>query len=686
MKLLRFCLLIIITFCLLQNGTARDKKEKDKIKFGEPNVEDLEMVLYDQDSSAVAVILSDIGSTNFLWNQFYGFQIHFKRHLRIKILDKSGLSYANRKVFLYRSQGSKESISGLKGYTYNLRRGRIKKEKLDKNAIFEEQLSDNWTVVSFALPNVRVGSVVDIEYIIHSDFLFNLREWDFQHEIPTRYSEYNVAIPEYFDYKNLFKGYEQVTLVEKKVLPGTISITTKAESDTSRFMNLRSSYEHHKIDYKQDYYKWISENVPAYEEEPFVSNINNYITSLEFELASYRYPESLRKNLTNSWETIRLKLIENEYFGGIIGRSNLFNAETSLIASTSDSDFKKMITAFEYAKEKVKWNNKERLFAKNTIKKIVNEGVGNSADVNLFLVSILRELGLDANPVILSTRKNGILHPGQIMLSKYNYVIASVVVDNKRYMLDATETKCPYYMLPERCINGFGMLINENYTEQIDLNAPQPHLYTSLLNLSLNEGNKLIGNMQNSRDNYAALDFRKDMELDEDHEKLIRQLEADFEGLKIVNYDIKNIDSIYKPIQDSYEITVENKIDILGDMIYLNPLLYDRIEENPFKEENRKFPVDYIYPRHRKYLLNFAIPPDYNIEELPSSTHLSLPDNAAEFTYNVKASENTIQFVSEFKINRSIFPGDEYKGLKEFYEKVVAKQSEQIVLKKRMNE
>jgi hypothetical protein len=475
-------------------------------------------------------------------------------------------------------------------------------------------------------------------------------------------------------------------LEDKKILPGTISITTKTDSDSARILDFKPKFEHHKINFKQDYYKWVGREIPSYEDEPFVNNINNYVTSLEFELASYRYPESLRKNLTDSWETIRTKLIENEYFGGIIGNSEILKAEAVLIKSTADNDYEKMINAYEYVKEKVKWNNKERLFAKNTIKKITNEGVGNSADINLLLVSLLRELGLEADPVILSTRRNGMLHPGQIMLSKFNYVIASVVVDDKRFMLDATEPKCPYYMLPERCINGYGMLMNENFSDKVNLNAEQAHAYTCLLNLSLNEGNELMGNMQNSRSNYAALDFRREMELDPDQEKHIRQLEEEFEGLKIVDYNIKNIDSIYKPIQDYYEITVENRIDVLGDMIYLNPLLYERIEENPFKEENRKFPVDYIYPRHSKYLLNFSIPSEYFVEELPVSTHLSLPDNAAEFTYNVKESGNKIQFVSEFKINRSIFPGDEYKGLKEFYEKVVAKQSEQIVLRKRINE
>ncbi len=681
---LRFFFFLIIAGFLINNPCiyAKGHDDKNEIRFGKPLVEDLLMEYYPSDSNANALILSDIGSTTFLWNQFSGFQLHFARHLRIKILNKNGLKNADRRIFLYRSHGSREAIASLKGYTYNLKKGKANKTKLEKDAIFEDQLNDNWSVVSFALPNVRKGSVIDIYYEIQSDFLLNLKEWTFQHNIPTRFSQYTVTIPEYFDYKTLLKGYHPVSLVNKGKTSGNITITSKTHQDSSRLFSFRN-YESHKINFLQQSYTWEGHDIPSFREEPYMDNINNYITALEFELASYQYPESLKKNLTDSWETIREKLLGNDYYGEFMKPNTLLGPEVALIRNTAHSHFDMMVNAYEYTKDKVKWNQKERLFAKNSLKKIPQEGSGNSADVNLFLVALLRALDLDASPVILSTRKNGMLHPGQIMLSKFNYVIASVKIGDKLYLLDATELNCPYYMLPERCINGKGRLISENGSEWVDLNTDQPYAYVCLLNLKLDDGGVLVGNMQNSRANYAALDFRNEREHEPDEKQFIERFLGKHAGMQVEKYTLTNMDSIYQPIKDSYEITLKNRVDVLGDMIYLNPLLHECMQENPFKHEERKFPVDYIYPRHHKYLLNFDIPEDYVIDELPKSTRLALPNEAAEFLYNITSNGKTIQLMTEFNINRSVFTGLEYKGLKEFYDQVVAKQSEQIVLKKK---
>lgn len=669
-----------IFFVLCVFPIEKNYSQQEQVKFGRPVIEELELAKYLPDTNANAVILSDIGSTNFELNQTNGIQIYFHRHIRIKIVNKNGLSHADRKIFLYSTSGNKESITSIKGYTYNLSKNKIDKTKLKKRDVFEDQLTDNWRLVSFAMPNVQEGSVLDIEYTIQSDFFFNLRSWAFQHSIPVRYSSFTVRIPEYFEYKTLFKGFHPIRLVEKSKVSGTMNVTVKDKEDTKLFGRPKS--ENHSISYLQDYSKWECHKVPAIVEEPFVNNISNYLTSIEFELASYKPPESIRRNFTDTWETIRVKLMDEAYFGGIIEKSNILKTEIETIKATSKNDFDRMLNAYEFTKNKIRWNYKERLLADNNIKKIYNDGVGNSADINLFLIALLRMLDLQADPVILSTRDNGIIHPGQLMLSKFNYVIARVEIDGKPHLLDATEKKCPYFMLPERCINGKGRLINKDYTEWVDLSAEQPYSYFCMLNLSLNADNNLKGIMQNSRENYAALNFRYQVEQASDEEKFIEKMEESFDGLEIDSFHLQNLDSVNAPVKDSYEITVKNKIDVFGDFIYLNPLLYERIKENPFKLEDRKYPVDYIYPRHRKYLLNFSIPKNYIVEELPASTRFSLEDKSAEYSYNVNQLGNNIQLVTELKINRSIFNGDEYKGLREFYDKVVAKQSEQIVLKK----
>jgi hypothetical protein len=60
-----------------------------------------------------------------------------------------------------------------------------------------------------------------------------------------------------------------------------------------------------------------------------------------------------------------------------------------------------------------------------------------------------------------------------------------------------------------------------------------------------------------------------------------------------------------------------------------------------------------------------------------------LPENAAKYMFNVGQAGNTIFISSNLQINKNIFLPTEYPALREFYNQVVTKQSEQIVLKKK---
>ena len=66
--------------------------------------------------------------------------------------------------------------------------------------------------MKFTLPNARQGSIVEVSYRVVSDFLFNFQDWEFQHSIPTRWSEYRAVIPEYFYYERYTQGYVPLTI------------------------------------------------------------------------------------------------------------------------------------------------------------------------------------------------------------------------------------------------------------------------------------------------------------------------------------------------------------------------------------------------------------------------------------------------------------------------------------------
>ena len=181
--------------------------EPPKVKFGKISQEELEMNYSSLDSSANAVVLADFGDTRIDYVSNSGFQLVFTRHRRIKIFNSTGYDWADVMVPLYHDGGDRESISQIKGYTYNLEDGKVVKTKLKNEGKFTEEYDENHQIHKFTLPNVKEGSVIEYTYRITSDFIFNLQDWRFQSSIPTIWSEYKVEIPEYFFYKPLSQGY-----------------------------------------------------------------------------------------------------------------------------------------------------------------------------------------------------------------------------------------------------------------------------------------------------------------------------------------------------------------------------------------------------------------------------------------------------------------------------------------------
>src|SRR4029078_9792089 len=188
---------------LLINSQAQDKSP---VKFGKISAEDFKTSVYSIDSNAAAVVIADIGTSSITGNVKGWFSIEFRHFKRIHILKKSSYELADVEIPLYTNGRSEEELQGLKAYTYNLENGKVVETKLEKSGVFQDKLSKNQLVKKFTFPAIKEGSIIEYEYTIHSDFIFNLQPWVFQGSYPRLWSEYNVTIPEFLYYVFLSQG------------------------------------------------------------------------------------------------------------------------------------------------------------------------------------------------------------------------------------------------------------------------------------------------------------------------------------------------------------------------------------------------------------------------------------------------------------------------------------------------
>ena len=658
-----------------------------EIKFGKPEPADFEAKNFVGDSAAGAVVLYDYGNTRFRLNGL-SFQLESDRVTRIKILKKSGYDVATVEVPLYHQNQDEEKIVGLKGFTYNEVGGKIEKVKLETSQAFTEERTKNLKVRKFTLPGVREGAVIEYSYTVTSDFLFNFQDWTFQREIPTRWSEFRASIPEYFDYKMLMQGYVPLALQTKEQTATQYLATERVQvADGGGGFGGQTSHSASRSDAimaQATNYHWAMQNVPALRDEPYMTTMRDYVARINFELAGERMPGQAYHNVAGTWERINADLLQNSDFGGQLDRAGFLEASLKPLVAQYPDPVTRAAAVRELVVKAVKYDGSDRAIASGALKKSYELHRGNSADVNLLLIAALRQAGLPAQPVLLSTRSHGRVDQNFPQIQQFNYVIGVLpLADGKELLLDATEPLLPCGVLPGRCLSQAGRLITAKEAEGrwVSLVPAQSHNHFQEVKLTVDAQGNLSGRVHEEHGGYAGAAARaKLQQLGE--KKYVTELAGQHPNWELPSYTFSQVSEVSKPLTLNYELRQPAATPGAASELYVSPLASFGEGRNPFRHADRTYPVDFGAPTQDVILLTLTLPPGYSAE-LPPPVTLALPDQGGRYTYSATSpTPGTVQLLSRLNLAKPMYGAEEYASLREFYRLALAKQAEALVLKK----
>ncbi|UUC46832.1 DUF3857 domain-containing protein [Flavobacterium cerinum] len=621
---------------------------------GQVAAEELQQKKHPNDTSAVAAIQFKKGLTTFVIGTDSKWYMHTEVQQRIKIYKKEGYSYANTKVPIYNYNGSGEKVTFENAFTYNWVNGKIEKTKLTKEGEFKEKVNENWDVKKIVMPAVKEGSIVEYQYTIVSPFITDLRDWDFQYFIPAGFVSYKVNIPD--------------RLVYNQILTGSTNINKESVVESS----LNGDYAETKLTY-------TVKDVPAIKEEKYVDNIKNYISGLKFELIAVNYVTGSH-TYAKDWNDVVKNIYNESDFGRQLNLKSYFEEELNpVLRGVTDKD-EKLKKIFNFVKQKMTWNETNGYLCNEGVKTAFKNKVGNVAEINLMLIAMLRYAGLEANPVLISTRNNGIApFPSR---TAFNYVIAAVKKDGKNLFLDATDKNTEPDVLPFRAINWIGRLIRADETsEQVELVPTFKSRENSIVMADLNKEGVFTGKVRKQYLGYNAFEFKSDY-AGLSKEKTIETIEKEYNGIELGDYSVVYPDDTTKPVTEDYSFSHPNMVERIGDRLYFSPLLFLAMSENPFKLEKRQYPIDFIYPFQQKNVISINVPEGYEVESLPEATTLAMEEQIGTFKYNIVKNDRQLQLMVLFDINHPNIPESYYDNLKGFFNKMIKKHTEKIVLKK----
>jgi hypothetical protein len=534
-----------------------------------------------------------------------------------------------------------------------------------------------WAVKSFTMPNIKEGCIIEYSYEIQSPYL-QIDDIDFQSTIPIKKLDFRVKTPEFYKYSKILNPRAIfIPEIKESRKSRTIRSTGKTRSG---FNVTTTKYQTQEFDFLENIYEVNLVDIPQLITEPFVDNIDNYKSRLILELEAIAYPNEPIKSLSSSWNTIVKNIYKNDDFGGELSKSGYYKEDVETIISNEDEVVLKTYKILNYIKSKVRWNGFIGYTVDKGVKKAFKEGTGNVAEINLMLISMLRSANINANPVLISTKGNGI--PLAPTRTGFNYVICMVETDKGSFLLDASDVNSTFNVLPDYILNWQGRVVRKDGSSNwINLQPKKVSSETIMLDIAISSDLEIKGKVGSRYSDYLAKK-KRDKFRGMNNEDLIKQVEQNKGDIIIEELKVKNENECSKPYSLSFNYTLNNEIDEVGDNLYLNPLLFLSTKENPYKLDERNYPINLDFPTSKKYIVNITVPEGYSVVTVPESTIYKLPEGSGEFKYLTRQQGNVIHISMDLKLNSSFILTENYEYIKVLYDAIIKKQAEQIVLTK----
>jgi hypothetical protein len=626
------------------------------------DIEDLKTTSYSKNAAEPAEVL---------YKTYHYYITEGELHLdvisRVKIYKKD-----DAKKFLeeeiYTRQGSNstnEKITSLKVNTYNLVDGKIAATQVDKNSKYKSKENKNYSVTKFAFENVKDGSVVEYKYSILSPFMYVIPKVMIEDEVPIRYFEYVFDAPVYYGYNVNYKGelkpFKQE--VADKMLYGSDSRT----------------------------YRFAYKDIAAYKDEKYVNNIENYRTSVRFELNSTNFPMSGGnlhdgaisggfKSFGVSWQDIRKQLYDDENFGDELKRNNLVKEILPEEIKSIKNEAERAAAVLKFTQSKYSWNGEYSAFTDKGLKNLISTKLGNSAEINLLLILLMRSANLNAEPVLLSTVGRGILTSYSPSIGMLNYVLASVDFDGKFTLYDATSKMTTPNIIRPAALNYYGFVMTKTEAKQINVLCPQKSVTYLTVDAKLNPDGTFGGSFSD-RDTmlYAMMNNER-----HDENKTEYQNTYYKERYKFPYTNIKSGVTEKGDFQTSFDFDSDSFVDGIGNKLVFNPLLFLFNKSHEFDQtDERRSPIELYTGYDKIKKVTITLPDGYVFENVPKSKKFRTEDSAIQYVYKVTQEGNKLTVDTTTTVEDPVYPKEYYPAFKQIFDNITKMEGQVVTAVKK---
>lgn len=647
-------LFLLLSFWAL-NAVAQTLEPN--LKWGKPTDYEMTMTEYADDRDADAVELCRVVSVCYQWIN-NDFRVNNYVKCRLKVLKPDGKRVGDQTISIRVNDPNHrvESVRGLKATTYNMENGKVVKTKMENSMIHEELYDKNTKLVKFSVPQVRVGSVIEYEYRLDSDFFYDLRDWYAQKGIPVFFTKYELAVPEWFSFSLDQTGMSRLEHEKKSssMTIGDVHLSVDEDIFTGR-------------------------NLPALKDDDFVWCAEDYGSKITHELKGIYVPGAVYKNYTSTWEDIDNMLLGDEEFGGRIKKSSPLKDDILSAGIPAISNPQERAAAcWQLLRKKVRWNGDYAFWAKSG-SKVLKEGTGTNADINFLYINMLHDAGLEAYPVALRLRSKGRLPLSHASLKYLTTFVVGIQIDDTTVAyMDASAEDGYLNVLPSRLLTQMARTIRKGRQgEWVNLLSTAQSTVTIAVQGTLNEEGLITGSRLTKCVGESAANLRKKWRTAKDSIDVIHSMQES-DAMEVTQYQLEGRYDFSPTVFETVNFT--KTCTTAGDLIYLNPLVFLPQQKNPFTADTRNLPVEFPYSQRETLNVMLKLPEGWQVEEAPKPVILKFDGITARII--VQQNGDMLQTQYRLDISRTFFSQEQYQELKNFLDKLVESNKQIITLKK----
>jgi hypothetical protein len=566
---------------------------------------------------------------------------------RIKILTEEGLDMASWK--LPYNKGIEESIRYISAESNTLENGKIVKTEINQKEVYIEDLGDDYRKKSFTIPNVKVGSIVEIKYKIDKQLNFYLPTFYFQTKYPVKKAKLVYQNTDYVTYASILTGIEAKNV-------------TKDEG----FYNYSDV-----PDREWKSYVYTIENLPAFKKEDLVLDYEMYILKIRFQAHSTTRSGILYKD----WNVVA-KELKQKLYGILTGQKSLeLLADYKDILGENVSELEKVRKIVSELQKDYLVKDYLRIAYNSTlVKKVYRDKSGTPAEVNMLAGVIFFYGDIEVEPIFLSTNDNGIVDVNYPFLDAFNHFVWKFSFEEQDYIIDIRNKFAPIELIQKDLIGVRGLNFSTkvanwySFTNNIKTKKED---YFSTMTI---ENGEVKGGVKIIYKDYAASEMREyisDVGL------------SDFKNSFIKNTNIENL--TYENVNDNDKELIANynfnfaAMKISEDEFAINPFATIASQKNIFNGEGRISPVELELLENYTKKIEIILPAGFEVKELPENLSLSL-DNLVSIKVYYGKSDGKVQVMSKVKFKTLYFKAEEYEALKVMFNKLISKEKEMLLI------